>query len=1456
MKKLFLLLSAAMLCVSADAQTMWKRIRGNTAADKAFTNITGTGTYGRTFKIPAGKHYLFSIEVTSPHEVFFTFKPVANGIKKICYTTPGKKQKLVGLLASKTGAPIRAEMIIASFGKKGNTKVENFQCREINVNFAPVLRTYPLETKLNSSSVIIIPSDPKLKAQYTLLAKKISDKLGGITIIDDKAACVKDAPMLKVGYANCNLIIMGNMNNNRAFWPAYTRKLAVSDAFFPGGKGYEVRTAVNVLSNGKNHIVIGGTTLEGVARGVEKFLAKCTSKNIPQLSEVELDGECAKRVAADMADWKNNFPRGNFPGTSPGYDAIRRWYHHALMYYWTGNKFYAEWAKKFFKAVVTQKAYSHHYIMEWLFMTWEVTRNCGLYTDAEKKAMEDVLLYNYVELQVGVDMYWERYISAPYNRFYLASRHVTAPLWCRLMSSDYLYRNYKLNSNFTELVNFTRKEAMDAVEHIAQTKSRPDGDFEGGDNYVELANSVFRYAFRFNKFDIFRNKQAVKWGNLHLFVNAERDSVLFGAYRDHKMPAAVLGSYYRDPVFKYYEDKAWGEKWGRGMFVDRYPCGISAYNNDLKAVLPRRDFTVQLMPYTAHDINRTAYVKAIRKKYPEMQKKTPLVAAVLRNGWNDDFNVLGVSGSTEVVKAGVGEITSLAFYQRIYLSSSWNAIYNYNSGLPFEQNTVQVTRAGQSDKAIDERPKAGFLDWKFNLGGRQAVSLLFRDVNGTTWRRTILSHSIDQYIVYDTITADKADLYDISVVWRPMGTICPNTADTLYTRNKYRFAINLSGKGFKLKTNTASYLKKESEKLLSLFSYHGKLAKGQTISAAALLQVKKDAKIHNDSNGRLIVTDKGKVTAYIFIGRDGFTEIGPDRIIASNVTEVKLNGNVIKIADKATNVAWFFPTRNCYRDKAGYRRVPADENKKVMEICRNFLASVKVPKVQNVDEASGKVEKKSNFKAVWKKNIYPASEVFNTHWATQNLIDIGRVGVVEYMRGLTPYAPIPAWMEYSVDGKNFKRIDLKGGQWHSGVWTHNYGNMERREKYFADIKLPGIKGRYFRFATPFRPQFHLSDRKMPYRPVKILETEPFILTSNEVVKIYPRGYQWDNTVYGAFDYNGKELFVKKQQMAPLDIKITDFPAKNTVTTCEADGMMNFYDRNGKKIMAIDSVKSMQDFHKKWGRSNTRHPAGGFPTTYSAGSWQNGKALVAGRYGQTGFHTANGKMAGIRAAGIYNINFLLPRGVDFNGDGKDETIGLSNCYLIHYYGDAKETSPLPGTTWPQFYDMIQTSLPVWWNISYGVWGPKYYTFKALPFAGKNGYAAGICRVYMFIYNAAARKYAWTLRFPNPATAGDIRSVDNARWVSAVAFDDSIVTVYEWRDADAAPVVSSKVSLDTEVRAVAIAENGRIFAACNDGIYEIAGEKVIKHIDGAFTDVKCRGNELVTADVQGNVTFWKE
>ena len=194
---------------------------------------------------------------------------------------------------------------------------------------------------------------------------KISRKLGGIPVIDDSQACLKDAPVLKKEYADCNLIIVGNLNNNRAFWPAYTRTLAGADAFYPGGKGYELRTAVNVLSNGKNHIIIGGSSHEGLLRGMERFLSLCSSRQ-KMLLEVRTDGDCARRINEDIADWKKNFPggKGKFPGSSPGYDAVRRWYHHALMYYWTGDDFYRKMAQQFIKPLIRQKAYTHHYIME------------------------------------------------------------------------------------------------------------------------------------------------------------------------------------------------------------------------------------------------------------------------------------------------------------------------------------------------------------------------------------------------------------------------------------------------------------------------------------------------------------------------------------------------------------------------------------------------------------------------------------------------------------------------------------------------------------------------------------------------------------------------------------------------------------------------------------------------------------------------------------------------------------------------------------------------------------------------------------------------------------------------------------------------------------------------------------------------------------------------------------
>ena len=128
--------------------------------------------------------------------------------------------------------------------------------------------------------------------------------------------------------------------------------------------------------------------------------------------------------------------------------------------------------------------------------------------------------------------------------------------------------------------------------------------------------------------------------------------------------------------------------------------------------------------------------------------------------------------------------------------------------------------------------------------------------------------------------------------------------------------------------------------------------------------------------------------------------------------------------------------------------------------------------------------------------------------------------------------------------------------------------------------------------------------------------------------------------------------------------------------------------------------------------------------------------------------------------------------------------------------------------------------------------------------------------MFVYDGAAGKYAWYCKFPTPVAAADIRAVGSDRWLTAVAGDDSVVSVYETRTPDKAPRLIAGYAFDDELNAVSISEKGRIFAAGGKEIYEITQGGAVRHIEGNFTDVKCFRDELFCAASDGTVSAWKE
>ncbi|MBP5640182.1 MAG: hypothetical protein J6X55_11930 [Victivallales bacterium] len=1448
----------------------WTKINGTGHFDEDEGFFIGTGDFKTSFVVKPNTNYILSATVSSLNGVLFdlSYPGVATSMhKKMSYTTPGRIQRVVGWYKTRNSTTLDVTLKISNrhicpCGCKScmefqgdtnaSTSIDGLALAEVaddELVSVPSSKETP-DTLLDKNAAIVIPGDDA----YRSLALKISDALGGVPIVTDNDACLSDSPVLNKVYREKNLIILGNLNSNKAMWPAYTRMLAGSDSFYPGGDGYELRTAVNVLGNGRNHIIVGGTSMNGVAKAVERFIGQ-VSPSQKHLLDVELGGGCKQTVEEDIAKWQK-YPLPELPGRSPGYDSVRCYYHHALMYYWTGMEFYRKQTHEFMAPVLQDMAYTHHYLMEWFFHTWRITRNMGLYTDAEKTGIEKLLLQNYLEFQSGPDLIWMRPMQPPYVNFRLNSRHVTSPLWCQLVSSHYLKTYTDVSPRLKELVDFTLTESKTAARHIAMERSRPDSDFEGGSDYMELSMCVFRYAFLFNDYDIFKGKrpQAFKWGLIDILSNSEqRDTALFSrAKLGLRYNLGLLSCYYKAPEFQYYFNRLPPEGYD-SMFVDRYPCGIGYFHNDIEEKLPTQNAGLSIMEYTMHEEMNSPNLKAFKSSFQELKGRKPFFLAVMKGGYTKGYPVLAISGTSEATDTTAGEITDIAIERQTWLGNRWTPIYQSNSGLPFERNTLYVGRTGQSDTEPALRPKFGVIEWSFNCNGIQAICIRIPGLNGIDWKRTVFMISTKCFLVNDRMMAEIPDDYDIAPVWRPLGTTLPNGVDTLYSQQAgFTFSLQCSGEGFSLETNTKEYLDMKASKLSSRFAFHGRLAKGQSLSVSSLCQVDGTLRVHDLGGGRILLSENGKVNAEILLGEEGFQWICGKGIYANKVTEVKLGGESLAVSPKPSDVVWYKDTGNCYRPQAGYRRVPPEENQAVFQRCFSYLEGLVIPEqtVQTEKMTSSALEQV--FAKEFSTEPLVDDEVFSKNWDQKTVHDLGRIAEVSRIRNRVAFLELPASVEYSEDGVSYKRIELKS-QWLPTAKTHNYGNTIPMEKGYTQATLePPLRARYFKTDEPSVLMFFASDVKQPTRPVKILATEPNILASYEVIKAWPRRYHIENNRLKVFTHEGRELFGLESDSGIHEIKVLDFPEKDSIGIVDDCGFQRFYDQSGKLLLTIDTYGELCEFNKREGKGNTRHPAGGFAATYSLGAWKD--MLIAPRYGLSSFYDRQGKMLGLRRSGVYSVGYMLPGPVDF-GHGEPEPVALSTQYLIFYSEDQTNMTVRPEIEYPEIFATRQYGLPGGWNISYGVWGADTYVFKALPFNGRN-YVFVANKISMMVFDGHERKFVWYRKPVAPYACADVAAIGDKRWIGIVANYDGTVSSLEWNSPDSSPITTARVPFDGIVRAMHVTEDGRFFIAASNGLFQMVDGSLRMRLESGFTDVKSlHDKRLVTADDGGVISVWK-
>ncbi|MFI5358383.1 MAG: hypothetical protein ACHQ4G_13710, partial [Opitutales bacterium] len=218
---------------------------------------------------------------------------------------------------------------------------------------------------------IIHPAGAAWRARADRLAAGLGHH---VTIAVDTDLMPARRDPLTAAYRSRPLIVLGNLNTNRTLQPLYANFLCSTDATYPGGDGYDLRTIVNPYGTGTNVILAGGSSPRGVERAVDKLLAAIAAagpaRTLPFLLTVELDLTLAAQLAAwpytplaDTAEAQALRNRGLMFYTEP----IRVIGAYTLMWSWTADARYALIARDALRALnagMTNGYGDWHYLAE------------------------------------------------------------------------------------------------------------------------------------------------------------------------------------------------------------------------------------------------------------------------------------------------------------------------------------------------------------------------------------------------------------------------------------------------------------------------------------------------------------------------------------------------------------------------------------------------------------------------------------------------------------------------------------------------------------------------------------------------------------------------------------------------------------------------------------------------------------------------------------------------------------------------------------------------------------------------------------------------------------------------------------------------------------------------------------------------------------------------------------
>ena len=1385
---------------------------------------TGTATLTQKIAVEPDTELLFTAHVKSGDRVVVTV-----GRRSLSYHMYDDWQILSGLVRTESNDTITITFTIGGLATKPvSTWIDKVALRRVQRREVSTRRVYPrtaiVEDGSQNAHIVYPSSSPEFKKQAEKLSNAVRAKTGvAIPVKSDIEVTEPGRPVIREPYRSQNLILIGKLGTNRAIWQAYNRFLCAVDGYYPGGNGYVVRTASNVMRNGRNHIILGGSNDQGAVSAVERFLEivqkieyKDNALVLPWLLDVKLAGDCLAAFKADDKLWETEPLSPLLPRIQPGYGTVHRWYHNGMGYYWSGWPSYRRRALDMIEPVLNDRAYTHHYFVEFFVRTWDMLDDSNLYSSEQRRLVDDLIFTNFWQFMTGSDLRRMTQFSEPYDNINLVNRHSIAPWMSDLKMAQFLHDYFDLEPEIKDLVEFRFSEKYHFFEHLVRERwgsslpHLPDSEHE-----EEIVASLFRFALD-NDLYIFFEKNNARRALLLDKINHLSGILVWPSGRiNHPLTLGILSHYYRDGRYKVLLNKPFASS--RSSFMNRYINGVRRYTpgDELKEDTDDTldEFTgVRVPEIMPHNLNHIYWLEGGRFRLTGIEPDRLFYFTAFRSGFNRNDDYVAFSGTNSLLSPP-GMTLSFTSRGETWFDRGSSAIFSPSSIRYYDQNTVSVIPI---DRWINEKqPYAATArkNWTADFHRSGGISFTLDPFMQTRWQRQILWLRPGLFVFRDTVQALEDGEYQIAVTWKPYGNPAWDGSVWTSTRRASQLRITSLGSSFYVDQNIEEFRNIQTD---VDFRQKATLRLGtdEGVTATTVIQAL-DPKTEEKLNARLvspealiIQSDNGEEEKLVLWGGSSFDNIAfkadavllqPGRIQMINGTSLKIEDVQLINCESPINVSLDFKNNKMIVDNnsvdtdvnisiakeigipsgqvtagKGVHELEIGKAPRALQAVDNVLAAMidragKELKRAVVTARSAKPEDKtSEWEKVWSYDgLQKPAIVRGVRKVGEDIYDLGRAVELAEIRAIhSKWAlaslPDDIWTALPTNDGRMPEVGSSAWEkiaakpvWNMGVRTGNYGRADPVQS--CQSVYPNTRARFVRARAKSKINlyFYEVDKKAARCNLKFEQNdfdgdgakELFILPDIWPLFIRPR--QEVDEAWAVLKADGSELANRESDRTLQVVRSLDVDNSGTDEIVEVsdDAQIKVFDFHGRLLKHIDLYGMHKNFQETKGRPNTRQPAGLYTMPYAVGLWRpdaNGRwKIVISRYHALSFVDEQGRFEGVLMAGGTVTPGLLPYGIDFDGDGKQEQVCIANGTVIHLDGDDTPTVRDPGGAlfYPQVYDAASyTRAPASEETTDG---SKLYMFKPLNWGGgSKRYLIVVRESYLGIYDGLKREWAFT------------------------------------------------------------------------------------------------------------------